>query len=244
MIETPGPSDFEFGAGGLWILGGGYAHWMTEGGRSRLDCFASEGTFGLDASRSALPSCILRGRGNELCELYDGQLFAFPVVLGTRHAERIFPIGPRLLAVSTLDRFRIVHLEKGNLFCHQVPLGNRVRSVTPVFGGTAVVVTFSGAESQLWLLTPSGDRIATVPISRPDLVAVAEDRGIAIIGTEQSLCAIDLRHGEVRDWAKVPFRIDDMDVCARARMLVLAQRQNPRPRTFTVRYSEIFTESR
>ncbi len=242
MIDAPGHADFGFGASGLWVLAGGFVHWMTEEGRSLHDSQVGDQVTKSLPARCSLPSCLLLGRVVELCELYDGQLFCFPLVLGTRPGEHLFPIGPRLLAVSTPETLRITSLERGTIFKHDAPKASPVVSVTPMYGGYAVVIVFGGESPQVWAITASGEFLVKQPIAQPDRIAVAEDRGLLVVATGQKLRAYDLRNSGEPDIAKVPFAFDDFDICARAMDLILAKQVGKQVRSWRVRFSEIFKQ--
>ena len=143
--ESNAPAvDFGFAPGGFWLLANQLVHWMTEDGRSLHETVVGSRR-ALRPSRGVLPSCILSGSDArvgsdpapaaantansganpelDIVELYDGQLFAFPLLLGSRSGESVFPIGPRLVCVANRKQIRLAHLERGTIFQTALPHG-------------------------------------------------------------------------------------------------------------------------
>lgn len=242
FIDAPSPVRFGFGAGGLWLLAGGALYWMSEKGRCIAERFVGGGPGPLWVSRGALPACLVQsGERIELVELYDGDLFISPVGRRLAPGERAVPIGPRLLLVGGPEQLRSEHVERGNVWRMKLPAGAQLRAATSLFGGSAIAAVIAGPIfSQLWVIGPRGDLRMQLRVPRPDLCAVAEDRGMVVIAAGRTACAVDLLGGPTRYWAETPFIPHALDVCSRARDLVFAQHAAGRARAWHAPFHTIF----
>jgi hypothetical protein len=246
FVDAPAPAQFGFGAGGLWLLASGSLHWMSESGRCVAESYVGDGGGGLAVSRGALPAAVFRaGDGRlQLLELFDGELFASDIDwVGAQIAyPSVIPIGPRTLAVGGPEALCLVHVDRGKLWSHLLPTGGTLRAATALFSGTSVAALIDGPRPLLWVMSPSGEPLMGMDVCRPDIWAVAEDRGLIFIGTGRILCAIDLLDDGRKYWAEVPFIPDALDVCARGREIVLAQRVGDNARVWHAGFVEVFKE--
>lgn len=244
LIDAPAPAQFGFGAGGLWLLAGGALYWMSEAGRCIAETFVGDRDSELAVSRGALPAAVLRaGDGQlQLVELFDGELFASDIdwVQAQIDSPVVKPIGPRTLAVGGPETLSLVHADRGQLWSHMLPTGGALRAATALFSGRSIAAVIDGPRPLLWVLKPTGEPLMGLDICRPDVCAVAEDRGIVFAGTGRTLCAIDLLDEGRVYWAEVPFVADAMDTCARGREIVLAQRVGDHARVWHAGFAEVF----
>ncbi len=247
------PVDFGFGIGGFWLLANQLIHWMSEEGVIVHEAVVGPHPVRLQPARATLPSCILSDlhlttppsavtRNVDTVDLYNGQLFAFPLLLGSAPNEQLFPIGPRLVCVAGPGSLRVTHLERGTLFEHALPPGTTVRGLAPVLDDSGLAVVLSGQAPQVWLLNTRGTRLITVPCPRPDQIAIAEARGVVVIANHRTLCSIDLTDPRSIRWAETPFSIHSMDICAQGKEMVFARIHGKSIRCWQARYSTVFAK--
>ena len=99
-----------------------------------------------------------------------------------------------------------------------------VRAVGALFAGRAIAMLTRDENSDLyWVLRPDGSLIHKVIIPRAERWAIAENRGTAVIRSDEgNLVVVDLRYGRVQSEAAPPFAVADLDVDSDGQYVALA----------------------
>ncbi len=152
--------------------------------------------------------------------LYD-RVNAEPIDAGD---GAVFPLQGRRVVIAGGDGLRFVEIGRGEAARAMLAEGGEVLSACALFAGRALAVLTRGETSDLfWVLRPTGSLIHKVTVPRATRWAVAENRGVAVIGTEEgALVVVDLRYGRVQSEAAAPLPVRDLDVDSDGQYIVIA----------------------
>ncbi|HVK73030.1 MAG TPA: ATP-binding protein [Kofleriaceae bacterium] len=166
-------------------------------------------------------TALVRGATPVLAHgLYD-RVGAEPIDAGD---AVVFPLQGRRIVLAGGDGLRFVELGRSETTRATLGDGGEVLTVSALFAGRALAVLTRAESSDLfWVLRPTGSLIHKVTVPRATRWAIAENRGVALLGTEdEALVVVDLRYGRVQSEAAAPMPVRDLDVDADGQYVVIA----------------------
>jgi hypothetical protein len=153
--------------------------------------------------------------------LYD-RVSAEPIE--ATEGEAVYPLHGRRVVCAAGNHLRFVEVGRGVAGRATLSEAGEIRAIGALFAGRAVAMLTRDENSDLyWVLRPDGSLIHKVIIPRAERWAVAENRGTAVIRSDEGhLVVVDLRYGRVQSEAAPPFHVEDLDVDSDGQYVALA----------------------
>ena len=138
--------------------------------------------------------------------------------------EKVFPLHGRRVLLAGKNNLRFFEVGRGEAGRAMLSDAGEVRAASALFAGRALALLTRDDNNDLfWVLRPNGSLIHKVIVPRAERWAVAENRGVAVIGSEDgNLVVVDLRYGRVQSEAAPPWAVADLDVDSDGQYVVLA----------------------
>ncbi len=138
--------------------------------------------------------------------------------------EQPFPLQGRRIMLAGKSALRFVEIGRGESGRAMLSDAGEVRAAGALFGGRAIAMLTRDEHNDLyWVLRPNGSLIHKVSIPRAERWAVAENRGVAVIASDEgNLVVVDLRYGRVQSEAAPPWPVSDLDVDSDGQYVALA----------------------
>ena len=170
---------------------------------------------------NAHTAVVLGARPHLANGLYD-RVSAEP--LEATDDERVFPLHGRRVVLASGSQLRFVEVGRGVSGRAMLSEAGEVRAIGALFAGRAIAMLTRDENNDLyWVLRPDGSLIHKVIIPRAERWAVAENRGTAVIRSDEgNLVVVDLRYGRVQSEAAPPFPVADLDVDSDGQYVALA----------------------
>ena len=208
-ISGGGPVEVAFEAGGLWVATGDRVAGYREGREVVSVSWRARRLL------SAAGGVVAIGDGAAACIGWDAEITELP--------ESVVAVAGRGL-YATLDGERLVLVDATGAAWATIPIPERrLAGLVPIFDDRLIAIRLeTGAGDEIWVTTPSGAVAHRVEVGAVDDWAVAEDKGVAVLLSGDSLRSLCLRTGRLLRTAPSPeARARSIDVDAAATGLLL-----------------------